>query len=165
MTIIITFDMHLTHYTDYSLRILIYLYLNQNRKVTIKEISQAFKISRNHLTKIVQKLGIYGFIDTVPGAKGGVKLSKNGGKTKIADVVVAMEPNFFIAECFNPEGNCIISPVCELQFILAKAMNSFMESLKEYTFDDIMKNSKDYKNIFHLLPNEKYSKIKSKNKV
>jgi Rrf2 family nitric oxide-sensitive transcriptional repressor len=149
--------MHLTQYTDYSLRILIYLYLNQNRKVTIKEISEAFKISRNHLTKIVQKLGIYGFIDSVPGAKGGVKLAKNGGKKKIADVVIAMEPNFFIAECFNPEGNCVISPVCELQFILAKAMNAFMDSLKEYTFDDIMKNSKDYKKIFNSFPKESES--------
>ena len=63
--------MQLTRYTDYSLRVLIYLSVNSDRKITIKEISSSFKISKNHLVKVVHKLSTLGYLETVPGAKGG----------------------------------------------------------------------------------------------
>ncbi|MBP9887799.1 MAG: Rrf2 family transcriptional regulator [Leptospiraceae bacterium] len=139
--------MQLTRYTDYSLRVLIYLSVNLDRKVTIKEISTSFKISKNHLVKVVHKLSSMGYIQTVPGVKGGLTLAKPSNKISLSEVVKTMEPSFFIADCFNPNGHCTISPVCELQNILGSALNAFLKTLDNYTLADITKKPNNYKNI------------------
>ena len=77
--------MQLTRYTDYSLRVLIYLSVNSDRKITIKEISSSFKISKNHLVKVVHKLSTLGYLETVPGAKGGISLAKHPSKINLSD--------------------------------------------------------------------------------
>ncbi len=139
--------MQLTRYTDYSLRVLIYLSLNSDRKITIKEISTNFKISKNHLVKVVHKLSTLGYLATIPGAKGGISLAKQASKINISEVIQSMEPSFYIAECFNPNGNCIISPVCELQSVLAIALKAFMKSMSQYTLADITKKPNAYREL------------------
>lgn len=139
--------MQLTRYTDYSLRVLIFLSVNSERKVTIKEISSVFKISKNHLVKVVHKLSSLNYINTVPGVRGGINLAKPPGKIRLSEVVLAMEPSFHIAECFNPEGICAISPVCELQSILGSALKAFIKTLGDYTLADITKKPKLYRNL------------------
>lgn len=139
--------MQLTRYTDYSLRVLIYLSVNKDRKITIKEISNSFKISKNHLVKVVHKLSSIGFIESTPGAKGGITLAKPADRINISEVVKAMEPSFFIAECFNVDGSCAISPVCQLQGILGKALGAFFETLEGHTLADITKKPNMYRNL------------------
>ncbi len=140
--------MQLTQYTDYSLRVLIYLSVNSERKITIKEISTSFKISKNHLVKVVHKLSTLGFLDTAPGVKGGITLAKPANKINLADVIQKMEPSFHIAECFNPNGTCIINPVCELQSILGLALKSFIQIVGKYTLADITKKPNAYRKLF-----------------
>lgn len=139
--------MQLTRYTDYSLRVLIYLAINTDRKVTIKEISSIFKISKNHLVKVVHKLAGLGYITSVPGAKGGLNLAKAPNKINLSNVVKDMEPSFYIAECYNPNGVCVISPVCELQNILGNALGAFMKTLNSHTLADVIKKPSSYRNL------------------
>ncbi|MBK8395207.1 MAG: Rrf2 family transcriptional regulator [Leptospiraceae bacterium] len=139
--------MQLTNYTDYSLRVLIFLSAHSDRKVTIKEIAKSFNISKNHLVKVVHKLSTLKYIHTVPGAKGGINLAIHPNKIKLSEVVLAMEPSFHLAECFNPEGICAISPVCELQSILGSALNAFIKTLSNYTLADIVKKPNAYRNL------------------
>lgn len=141
--------MQLTHYTDYSLRVLIYLSVNLERKVTIKEISSSFNISKNHLVKVVHKLVNLGYISSVPGVKGGLTLAKPANKINLAQVIKAMEPSFFIADCFNPNGHCLISPICDLQGILATALAAFMKTLENYTIADITKKPNTFRSLLN----------------
>lgn len=95
--------MQLTLYTDYSLRVLLYLGIHKNEKATINEIADYFKISRNHLVKVVHNLAVCGYIHTVRGKGGGMSLARPAEEINIGDVVRHTEPNFHVVECFNPQ--------------------------------------------------------------
>jgi len=127
--------MQLTHYTDYSLRVLIYLSQKQPGELaTISEIAEFHGISRNHLVKVVHNLSTYGYIQTLRGKNGGMCLAWPAAEIGIGEVVRLTEPNMDIAECFNKENNsCVISPVCNLKSILSDARSSFMQTLDSYT--------------------------------
>ncbi len=132
--------MQLTQYTDYSLRVLIYL--SQKTKgelATITEIADFYGISRNHLVKVVHNLATFGFIQTTRGKNGGMCLARPATEIGIGDVVRQTEPNLDIAECFNKESNsCVISPICTLKTILGDARTSFMQTLDRYTIANAM---------------------------
>lgn len=127
--------MQLTQYTDFSLRVLIYLSQKKPGELaTISEIAGFYGISRNHLVKVVHNLATYGFIQTSRGKNGGMCLARPAAEIGIGEVVRHTEPNLDIAECFNKENNsCVISPVCALKSILDDARNSFMQTLDRYT--------------------------------
>jgi len=127
--------MQLTQYTDYSLRVLIYLSQKKPGELaTITEIAEFFGISRNHLVKVVHNLSIYGFIQTTRGKNGGMCLARPADKIGIGEVVRLTEPNLDIAECFNKEHNtCVITPVCNFKSILFDARKAFMQTLDGYT--------------------------------
>ncbi len=130
--------MQLTQYTDYSLRVLIYLSQKPAQTLaTITEISDFYGISRNHLVKVVHSLAINGFLETTRGKNGGIRLAKPAAQIGIGEVVRSTEPNFEMAECFNHQNNtCIITPVCSLKGILSEARNSFIATLDQYTLAD-----------------------------
>lgn len=133
--------MQLTSYTDYSLRMLIYLGINLDRLVTIAEVAQVYGISRNHLMKVAHNLAIYGYVRSVPGKKGGITLKGAPESINLGDVVRTMESNFAVVECFNGNKNtCCIRPACLLQGVFRKAVEQFMSCLDEYTLADILKN-------------------------
>lgn len=133
--------MHLTQYTDYSLRVLIYLGLKQDQPATIREIADRYGISRNHLMKAVHQLGRLGYIHTARGKKGGISLAHVPELIDIGDVVRHMEEHFDIVECFNSAKNhCCIEPVCILKKALHEALNSFLTTLDRYTLADILKS-------------------------
>ncbi|WP_078428222.1 Rrf2 family transcriptional regulator [Alkalihalobacterium alkalinitrilicum] len=136
--------MQLTSYTDYSLRVLLYLGTQpENQLSSIKEISSAYGISNNHLSKIVFELGKLGLIETIRGRNGGIKLAKQPKSINIGAVVRQTE-DLQIVECFNEEGNlCIISSGCRLKHVLNDAMKAFLKVLDSYTLEDILIN-KDY---------------------
>lgn len=138
--------MRLTLYTDYSLRVLLYLAAKPEELGTITEISDFYKISRNHLVKVVHNLGMLGFITTVRGKRGGIKLARLPEKISISEVVRNTEPDMDILECFNPKtDNCAISRTCHLKSVLFDARKAFTDTLDRYTLADMAKPSKNAK--------------------
>ncbi len=134
--------MQLTLYSDYSLRVLIYLGAHPGHRATISEIAQSYGISRNHLVKVVHNLANLGFIDTVRGRSGGMILALVPELINIGNVVRKTEPDFDIVECFNEATNtCPISPSCALIKVLKIARNRFIETLDEYTLADVVANA------------------------
>lgn len=133
--------MQLTLYTDYSLRVLIYLGTRPNYQATITEIAQSYKISRNHLVKVVHNLGAIGYITTSRGRGGGMMLALPPEQINIGAVVRKTEPNFNLVECFEEQSNtCPISPSCALIKALRVARNAFLEVLDQYTLAAVVDN-------------------------
>jgi Rrf2 family transcriptional regulator, nitric oxide-sensitive transcriptional repressor len=133
--------MKLTAFTDYSLRVLIYLAADPNQRATIAEIAAAFDISENHLVKVVHFLGTQGWIETVRGKGGGIQLAKAAEAINVGRVVRDTEGAAVPAECFLPEGGeCAITAVCRLKHVLADAVRAFYLVLDGYTLADISKN-------------------------
>ncbi|MBU6460617.1 MAG: Rrf2 family transcriptional regulator [Proteobacteria bacterium] len=136
--------MQLTQYTDYSLRVLIYLGSKPGGFGTISEITDFYGISRNHLTKIVNHLANHGLLVTTRGKHGGIRLAKPPGLIRIGQVIQLMEPNFNIAECFNGVSNsCVITRNCGLKGVLKEGVDSFLAVMDKYTLEDIVKPGLD----------------------
>lgn len=144
--------MKLTNYTDYSLRVLIYLATKSNdEKSTITEITNAYQISRNHLTKVIHQLGQIGAIETTRGRGGGIKLAKPPHEIGVGEIVRATEEDFHIVECFDKENNtCIITPVCKLRTVLQEALMAFMAVLDKYTIADIARQPDLYRALLNM---------------
>ena len=130
--------MRLTRFTDYSLRVLIYLGLKDNGRVTIREISEAYGISRNHLMKVVSLLTRMGYLDARRGPGGGIALARAAGEINVADVVRDMEDDLNLVECFCEGGGCIINPMCELKSVLGQALTAYLSTLERYTLEDLL---------------------------
>lgn len=130
---------HLTVYTDFALRTLIYLALNEDRLCTVEEIAESFNISRSHLTKVAPRLSEHGFIESVRGRSGGLRLSRAPSRICVGDVVRATEDDFRIVECFSTETNtCRIMGVCNLKGMLNEALDAWLAVLDQYTLDDLV---------------------------
>lgn len=131
--------MRLTRYTDYALRVLIYLAVRDAGRATIQEIAERYDVSRNHLMKVVQHLGRLGYVETVRGKGGGLRLAKPAEDIRLGELVDHMEAGRTLVECFDPANNaCVITPSCRLKFILSEAADAFTESLNHYTLADMM---------------------------
>lgn len=129
--------MQLTLYTDYSLRVLIYLSRMPTEATTITEVSEFYKISRNHLVKVVHRLVVLGFITSLRGKGGGIKLAKEPNQINIGDVIRKAEPHFQMVECFNEKTNqCAITPTCQLKGLINQGMQAFFKTLDCYTLVD-----------------------------
>ena len=130
--------MHLTRYTDYSLRVLIYLAVQQEELATIEEIAKAYGISNAHLTKIVHQLGRAGYVETVRGRGGGLRLAQPPEKIRVGAVVRHTE-TMPLVECFDPKtSHCRIEPVCDLRAALRDALEAFLRTLDGYTLADLV---------------------------
>lgn len=122
--------MQLTHHTDYALRLLMYLAATPDRVVTVGEISAAYRISQNHLVKVAQTLSHLGYINTLRGRSGGLKLARTPAEISVGDVVRRVENNFYLTPCMPPDGQaCRINGDCVLQGVLAGAVEAFLTSL------------------------------------
>jgi len=132
--------MQLTRYTDYSLRVLMYLAVHPERLATITEISTAYDISRNHLVKVVHELGTLGFIQTQRGKQGGIRLAHTPADINVGEVVRKVEKNLNIVNCTEPK--CPILPACDLRGILFQARDAFMAVLDDYTLADLIKGQR-----------------------
>ncbi|MFU8878444.1 MAG: RrF2 family transcriptional regulator [Wenzhouxiangellaceae bacterium] len=131
--------MRLTQYTDFSIRVLIYLGLYPDRRCTIQEIAESYAISRNHLMKVVQQLANAGFVESTRGSGGGLRLGRAPDKINLADVVAEMEPDFAMVECFRENNQCVITPACALPPILARATRAYLDVIRQYTLADMLK--------------------------
>jgi Rrf2 family nitric oxide-sensitive transcriptional repressor len=128
--------MRLTRYTDYSMRVLLYLGGRPDQLCSIGEIAQAFDISHNHLMKVVHELGRAGLVASVRGRFGGIRLARPAAEINIGDVVRQTEPDFDLVDC----GNCRIQPVCVLSCVLQEAIGAFLAVLGRYSLADLVRN-------------------------
>jgi Rrf2 family nitric oxide-sensitive transcriptional repressor len=131
--------MHLTVYTDYALRVLTYLALKQGELATIAEIADSYDISKTHLMKVTHQLGVAGYVETVRGRGGGLRLAKPVEAIGVGEVVRHTEPDMAIVSCFKPvDAPCAIRPCCVLRRSLEKAREAFMAVLDGYTLADLV---------------------------
>lgn len=131
--------MQLTRYSDYSLRVLIYLAVRPERLATIEEISAAYEISRAHLMKVVHQLGRGGFVETLRGRGGGLQLARPAEEIGIGDVVRFTEDRLKLVECFDvATSSCRIEKACGLRSVLAEALEAFIDTLDRYTLADLI---------------------------
>ena len=132
--------MHITRYTDYSLRVLIYLAAEGDRLATIQEIADSYDISKNHLMKVVHQPNKKGYIETIRGKKGGMRLHMAPQDINIGILVRETEQDLSIVECFSSKNACKITPVCGLKSMFGEALKAFLEVLDRYTLADVIQD-------------------------
>ena len=148
--------MRLTSFTDYSLRVLIYLAAEPTRRATIAEVAAAFDVSESHLIKVVHFLGKQGWLANVRGRGGGISLALAPDQIGVGEVVRATEGAAMPAECFGPgPSSCAIVSVCRLQGVLKEAVESFYRSLDRYTLADLVKNPAELAHALFIVPRAK----------
>jgi Rrf2 family nitric oxide-sensitive transcriptional repressor len=132
--------MRLTLHTDYALRALIYLGLRRDRRVSIREIAEAHRISENHLVKVVHNLGRGGFVETTRGKGGGLRLAREPEEIRVGDVVRFTEEDMALVACFQAKDgvNCALANICRLQGLLGEALHAFMAVLDARTLADLI---------------------------
>ena len=131
--------MRLDKQTDFALRVLMFLAANPGRLVTIAEIATRFRISEAHLMKVVHQLGRAGFIETVRGRSGGMRMADD---VRVGDVVRRMERDLGAVECLRASGgDCLITPCCRLRGMLSKATAAFLAVLDDCTVADLVRDN------------------------
>ena len=135
--------MRLTVYTDYGLRLLMYVALKEGELATIQQVAEAYGISRNHLMKVAYDLGRHGFLETQRGRGGGLRLARPAGRIRLGDVVRAMEEDFALVECFVPGADgCRITGACRLKGALNDALKAYLAVLDNYTLADLTERNR-----------------------
>ncbi|WP_296598087.1 Rrf2 family transcriptional regulator [Phenylobacterium sp.] len=133
--------MRLSLHTDYALRALIYLASMREDATTAAAIASGYGISKNHLVKVLQRLRDLGYVETVRGRGGGVRLTADPEQIRLGEVVRKTEVFDEVVECFNPERNtCPIVSVCRLPRGLGEAVEAFLAVLDRYTLADVASN-------------------------
>jgi Rrf2 family nitric oxide-sensitive transcriptional repressor len=131
--------MKLTVFTDYSLRVLIYVAAQPGRRVTIAEIATAFDVKENHLTKVVHFLGKAGLLANVRGKGGGLSLGRAAKDIVIGEVVRATEGQAEPAECFGEQPDrCRIARICRLRGVMQRAVAAFYAVLDDCTLAELV---------------------------
>jgi len=130
--------MRLTHFTDLSLRLLMFLAVKPNGLATIQEVAGRYGISRNHLMKVAQQLVKEGFVESVRGRGGGLRLKRLPSEIRVGDVVRATEDDFRMVECFEAgKTSCTLLPACRLKGVLGEALAAYLAVLDEHTLADL----------------------------
>jgi Rrf2 family nitric oxide-sensitive transcriptional repressor len=131
--------MQLTQYTDYALRTLIALALNPDEIQTVTAVANAYGISRNHLVKVVARLAERGYVETLRGKGGGMRLARAPREIRIGAVVRDMEAELGLVECLTRGGgSCVIAPACRLKGLLHEATVAFLDALDRHTLEDML---------------------------
>ena len=130
--------MRLTLRTDYALRTLIYVGANAGRLSTIAEIAESFDISNAHLMKIVNQLAQQGYLQSVRGKGGGIRLGRPAGQIGVGAVVRDTEQELAVMGCLSGAGFCRIEGCCVLRGALREATVAFLETLDGYTLADLL---------------------------
>lgn len=141
--------MKLTTFTDYSLRVLIYLGVQHRsgRSATIRELATAYGISQHHLRAVIHRLGQLGYVRTTQGKGGGCALARAPHEINVGDVVRCTETDMDLVECFAPDGRCPIVPVCALRGMLEEARRNFLRTLDRYTVADMIRRRRGLANV------------------
>ena len=130
--------MRLTTMTDYAIRLLMYVGQHRERLCTISEVAGAYGISEAHLMKITHQLGLAGWLETVRGKGGGMRLAAAPADINLGAVVRSIEPDFSLVDCLTDDSACTLSGTCRLTHIVSEALQSFMTHLDRHTLADVM---------------------------
>jgi Rrf2 family nitric oxide-sensitive transcriptional repressor len=150
--------MRLTDYTDYSLRVMLFLAVRGEGLTTIQEISDAYGVSKNHLMKVVQQLGELGWIETVRGRNGGLRLNANSMALTVGEVVRATENDFALVGCFPSSGeadshrHCVIESQCRLKDVFTAARSAFFAELDRHTISELAQPSAQLATLLGMIP-------------
>lgn len=143
--------MRLNLQSDYALRLLMQLALNTGTLCTIAEIAACYGISKNHLMKVANALGRAGFIETVRGRSGGLRLARDAGSIGVGEVVSTTEGDFALVECLQSgKNNCPVTPVCRLKGVLSEASGAFMAVLDKYSIEDLVADNNGLRDLLNL---------------
>lgn len=138
-----TKKMRLTRYTDYALRVLLYLGHDQARLRSIAEIARAYAISQNHLMKVVNDLVNAGYLESVRGRTGGIRLARPPAEINVGALIRHTEDDFDLVEC----GACLIAPACGATSVLDEALGAFMTVLNGYSLADLLARKGDFSHL------------------
>ncbi len=131
--------MRLTVYTDYALRLMMYLAVKDDGLATIADIAESYDISRAHLMKVAHQLGAAGYVETVRGRSGGLRLAKPAQTIRLSELVRHTEPDVAVMACLKPEdAPCVIKRCCVLRTALDEAQAAFVKVLDGYTLSDLV---------------------------
>ena len=145
--------MRLTQQTSYSIRILLYCAANPDSNSRIKDIAATYSISELHLFKIMHVLVESGFVETIRGRNGGIRLARPANAISIGEVVRATESNFFLTDCFDTTNrDCPLVDSCGVNRILAEALRAFFSVLDSYTIADVAKDRGQLRGLLDLDP-------------
>jgi Rrf2 family nitric oxide-sensitive transcriptional repressor len=143
-------SVHLTQFSDYSLRLALYLACHPDRVVSVDEVSRSFGISRHHLVKVVQALTDLGVVEAHRGRGGGMRLAMRPSEVNVGWLIRRTEPHLNLVECFDPATNtCPIAPACGLKGALQRAQQAFLKVLDEYTLGDFQSRQRDLVRLLH----------------
>ncbi|MDQ7774733.1 MAG: Rrf2 family transcriptional regulator [Paracoccus aminovorans] len=137
--------MRLTRYTDYAMRVLLYLGRQPERLCSIPEIARAYGISQNHLMKVINDLVNAGWLTSVRGRNGGIRLAKPADQISVGAIIRHTENDFDLVGC----GSCIIAPACGLTLALDEAMEAFLAVLDRQTLADVLARRGDFLPLLH----------------
>lgn len=130
--------MQITRYTDYAMRLMMYLAIHDPKRVTIAEVAKCYGISRNHLMKVAQLLSNEGYITGVRGKHGGLHLACSAQQLNVGKLVRLTEQHTTLVDCFTGGGGCLLTPACHLKNIFANALEHFFTTLDQYTLADLV---------------------------
>jgi len=133
--------MRLTLFSDYCLRVLLVLATRTDNLVTISDISAAFDISQAHLMKVTHVLGKSGWVETVRGRNGGMRLATDPRKLRLGQVVQTLEADFALVECLGEANRCVLTGGCGLERAILLARDAFFTELDRYTLADLVNTS------------------------
>ena len=139
--------MHLTTFSDYTMRVMMYLGIQNGQLVKISDIAQAYKISENHLMKVVHHLAQRGYIETVRGKGGGLRLVLEPSAINIGEMIRISEGDTHLLPCLGPDGTCCIQSSCKLMGILREAQVALYAVLDKYTLVDLLQQEESLSRI------------------
>lgn len=140
--------MRLSVQTDYALRTLMFLAVKEGHH-SIADIAKAYGISKNHLMKVAQRLTAEGFVESVRGRSGGLKLVQSPSQLNVGAIVRKLEDTSCFVECFDAATNtCVVTPVCGLRGVLAGAVEAFARHLDQYTLADLIPDTASFARVF-----------------
>ena len=126
--------MKLTLFTDYSIRVLLYLGARPERLCSIGEVAQAYGVSQNHLMKVVNRLAREGYVESARGRSGGIRLGRAPAEINLGALVRATEDGFELVDC----GGCVVAPACGVTGVLGEALAAFLGVLDRYTLAEML---------------------------
>ena len=126
--------MKLTLFTDYAMRVLLYLGARPDRLCSIAEVAQAYGISHNHLMKVVNQLAREGYVESVRGRSGGIRLGRAPEEINLGALIRATEDGFELVDC----GSCVVAPACGITGVLGEALGAFLGVLDRYSLAEML---------------------------
>ena len=140
--------MKLTLFSDYALRVLLYLAARPDRLCSIGEIARAYGISQNHLMKVANELARSGYVNSLRGRSGGLRLARPPEEINVGSVIRQTEDGFDLVDC----ASCVIAPACGMTGVLKEAISAFLSVLDRYALADLMTQGEDLRRLFGDLP-------------